>query len=371
MTRRKLHIVSFDVPFPPNYGGAIDVFYKLKALFELDIEIYLHVFEYGRGKPLELEKYCKQVFYYPRKTSILNFFSVLPYIVKSRNNVELLKNLKSVKAPILFEGLHTTFPLIKNHFNDQKIAVRTHNIEHLYYLGLAKSEPNLFKKVFFWTESLKLKYYESTLKKADFVLTISPYEQNYFNFKFPLKSIYIPVFHQNKTVNKLNNGYTKILYHGDLRIADNIKSAFFLINLFKNYPFNLTIASSFENQSIQKKIQKLPNIQFQKINSAACLETLFNETHINILLTFQKTGIKLKLINSLYQSRFIIANSEMIEDSGLENLCELANTEIEIKNKISQLITAEFTDEIAQKRAIELLKFDTKNNVLKIAALLY
>jgi len=44
---KKLHIVSFDVPYPANYGGVIDVFYKLKALHSLGIEIYFHVFEYG------------------------------------------------------------------------------------------------------------------------------------------------------------------------------------------------------------------------------------------------------------------------------------------------------------------------------------
>ena len=33
----KLHFISMDVPFPPNYGGVIDVFYKLKAFHQLGI----------------------------------------------------------------------------------------------------------------------------------------------------------------------------------------------------------------------------------------------------------------------------------------------------------------------------------------------
>ncbi len=32
MPDKYLHIISFDIPYPPNYGGVIDVFYKLKAL---------------------------------------------------------------------------------------------------------------------------------------------------------------------------------------------------------------------------------------------------------------------------------------------------------------------------------------------------
>ena len=34
MTENHLHIISFDVPYPANYGGVIDVFYRVKALTE-------------------------------------------------------------------------------------------------------------------------------------------------------------------------------------------------------------------------------------------------------------------------------------------------------------------------------------------------
>lgn len=29
---RRFHVVSLQVPFPPDYGGVIDIYYKLKAL---------------------------------------------------------------------------------------------------------------------------------------------------------------------------------------------------------------------------------------------------------------------------------------------------------------------------------------------------
>ncbi len=28
-----IHLISFDVPFPADYGGVIDVFYKIKAKY--------------------------------------------------------------------------------------------------------------------------------------------------------------------------------------------------------------------------------------------------------------------------------------------------------------------------------------------------
>ncbi|MEG2515024.1 MAG: glycosyltransferase family 1 protein, partial [Bacteroidaceae bacterium] len=46
----KLHIISFQVPFPPNYGGVIDVFYKLKSLKDLGYYLILHTYQYKRSK---------------------------------------------------------------------------------------------------------------------------------------------------------------------------------------------------------------------------------------------------------------------------------------------------------------------------------
>ena len=117
---KTIHIVSFDVPYPANYGGVIDVFYKLVNLHKAGVKIILHCMEYGRGEQKELEKYCHKVYYYKRKTSFIHQLSPVPYIVKSRSSKELLNNLLLDDFPILFEGLHTCYYLsdkrLKNRF---------------------------------------------------------------------------------------------------------------------------------------------------------------------------------------------------------------------------------------------------------------
>ena len=47
MKAKHLHIVALNIPFPANYGGAIDIYYKVKALHEIGYTIHLHCFEYG------------------------------------------------------------------------------------------------------------------------------------------------------------------------------------------------------------------------------------------------------------------------------------------------------------------------------------
>ena len=124
----KLHIVAFDVPYPSDYGGVIDIYYKIKALHDLDVEIILHCFQYGRSKSKKLNAICSKVYYYKRNSWKNPFLNSLPYIVCTRKSSELLDNLLKDESPILFEGIHTTFylrnPEIKNRFK----IVRMHNI---------------------------------------------------------------------------------------------------------------------------------------------------------------------------------------------------------------------------------------------------
>ena len=367
---KKLHIVSFDVPYPPVYGGVIDVFYKLKSLSELGIEIYLHTFEYGTGEQLALEKYCKNVYYYPRSSSLGKIFSKLPFIVNSRKNEILIQNLKKIKASILFEGLHTTYPLLNHNFKDRKILIRTHNIEHKYYFGLAKSEKVLSKKVFFNLEALKLKYYQSILNKADNILSISSLEFKYLNKLFGQKTVYIPVFHQNTQVERLSKKGSFALYHGDLRVSDNLKAAFFLIDVFKNLDYNLIIAGNTQNKNLIRAIDRNSNISFEKLDNKTKLISLFKEAHINILPTFQKTGIKLKLINTLYNGRFCLVNTEMIAGTGLENLCVQANSINEFRNQILDLAKKEYLFKNTERKERSLKSFNNTTNANKIIDLL-
>lgn len=179
MENKRLHIVAFDVPFPANYGGAIDVFYKLKALHQLGIRITLHCFEYGRGEQKELLKYVHHVHYYKRKKTVLDALDKTPFIVKSRATKALLNNLLSDKDPILFEGLHCCYFLDHSRLKDRIKIVRTHNVEHDYYAALARASSGM-KKWFHLSEARKLKNYEAVLKNADAILAIKESDCTHF-----------------------------------------------------------------------------------------------------------------------------------------------------------------------------------------------
>ena len=57
----------------------IDVFYKIKSLYELGFQITLHCFEYNdREITEELKKYCDQIITYKRNYILKNYFHYAP-----------------------------------------------------------------------------------------------------------------------------------------------------------------------------------------------------------------------------------------------------------------------------------------------------
>ncbi|MEO5647462.1 MAG: mannosyltransferase, partial [Chitinophagaceae bacterium] len=107
------------------------------------IKIYLHCFDYGRGKQDELNKYCEEVHYYDRNRGANGFSFTIPYIVASRANDRLIENLKKDNYPIIMEGIHTTYFLYKDQLPGRKIILRLHNVEYQYYRRIMASTRSL------------------------------------------------------------------------------------------------------------------------------------------------------------------------------------------------------------------------------------
>ncbi len=362
-----LQIVAFNIPYPPDYGGIIDIFYKVKALSECGVSIYLHCFEYNRPQAPELEKYCKQVYYYPRKKGMRYQFSTKPYIVITRNDGQMLSNLEANPAPVLFEGLHTCYFLNQNSLKSHLKLVRTHNIEHDYYQNLRKVETNLFKKLFYCIEGCKLRSYEKTLKNADQLLSISPNDNLYFDRKFG-NSHFTPAFHPFSEIRSKTGKGDYILFHGNLSVAENKQAVNFLIkNVFSKVQQKIIVAGKNPSENLISKVKPLKNVELIANPSGIKMDELIENAHVCLLPTFQDTGLKLKLLASLFAGRFCIANTPMIHKTGLEHLCYLADTPEAMIEAIYKLFQQEFmTEEIEKRRIILEDEFSNHRNALKI-----
>lgn len=369
-----LNIISFNIPWPANYGGIIDVFYKIKALHQLGVKIILHCFEYERPQAPELEALCEKVYYYKRHTGIVANMTLLPYNVYSRKSPELIANLLKNKYPILFEGLHSCYYINDPRLKNRKKIYRESNIEHDYFRHLAIAEKNLIKKTFFLVEAFRFEKYQKVLKHADLMLTVSTSDTEYLQKAFPDKSIeYMPSFHPNDQITAQPGQSDFILYHGKLSVAENTQAALFLVkHVFSQLPYTCMIAGMNPPAELQKVIAYHPNIHLEANPSEERMNQLTQEAQIHVLITFQATGLKLKLLNSIFAGRHIVANHLMTAGSGLEQFCHIADTADEIIRTCNQLMKQPIDETSIQQRENLLFPaFSNKNQGERLYQLIY
>ncbi|MFM1875541.1 MAG: hypothetical protein RL266_1278 [Bacteroidota bacterium] len=369
---RHLHIISFDVPFPANYGGVIDVFYKLKALHQLGVKIHLHCFEYGRKPSAELNDLCEEVHYYHRSTTRSSLFRRRPFIAVTRSSEELVQRLLKDEHPILFEGLHTCYHLDDERLMNRFKIVRTHNIEHHYYGNLAKVEKDFFKKYYFLNEVGKLQRFERTLCNAQLVAAISKSDTAYLDSKYP-NVHHISAFHPNGKVESALGKGKFCLYHGNLEVGENNEAALFLIkNIFSNISLPLIIAGNRPSAELKAEVSKYPHIELRVGLRTEEIHQLIHEAQVNVLPTFQATGIKLKLLAALYMGRHCVVNSFMVENTGLESLCRVEDTDKRFSQAVINLFNKEFSkSEIHEREKVLYSRFCNVVNAEKLVALIY
>lgn len=360
MQEKVLQIVSFDLPFPPKYGGAIDVFYKIKALNEIGYSIVLHCFvKENHTVPKELAVLVQKCYLYDLNQAVFSFFSSFPISVKSRNSKELLLNLKKTDGPILFESAKVTGLLEKHSFPE--MFLRLHNVESAYFMGLAKSETNYFMKIIYFLEGLKFKHFERKMNYYEAVFTLSKNEQ-IWSEKRNKNARYIPLFHGNTTLKEVTPFGKYAVYSGDMRTADNKKAVAFLISVFnKVQDYDLIIAVSEGIDFVQNKIGKAKNITAVQLENYAHLQTLLAEAHINVMVSFQASGTKLKLVNALFNSRHCLINENMVDDDSILSLCKIASNESEFIQQIGKLKIQPYTDFDRRKQLLSEVYDDFTN----------
>ena len=369
----KLHVISFDVPWPADYGGAIDVYYRLKALSHAGVEVILHAYEYGRGKPIQLEGVCSKVYYYKRKMLLNPLKGGFPYIVRSRNSSLLLTRLLQDDAPILFEGTHSTALLNHPALAERKRVVRMHNIEADYYLALSKVEKNPAKSLYLKKEAERLARYEKDmLKQGTHVLAISLQDQEVINNTRSCCTTYLPVFHgfEEPAASSYIGNYA--LYHGNLGIAENQVAAQWLITqVFSHTSTRLIVAGNGAPSWLVRLCDKQKNVRLLSGLSPSAINQLVAEGAVHVLPTFQPTGMKLKFINTLFNGSHIIANAAMLPDETLADVVHLSEDPYEWAALVDKLANQPFTAADLAKRKVLLQPYQVAYLTNKLMDILF
>jgi hypothetical protein len=362
---KNLNIVTLNVPYPPDYGGMIDTFFRIKNLHDLGVKIHLHCFTYGRPPSRELESLCESVKYYRRKMGFLRQFSLLPYIVNSRRSDSLFKNLRNNDFPIFFDGLHTAFLLDNYSMAGRKMFVRLHNIEHDYYISRARHELNPFRRLYFTLESCRLRRVGKILSSADTLSPVTASDPTYFNEKYS-NSVCIPPFHPFETIRIKPGSGSYILYHGDFTINENEEIALMLVrDVFSKISYNCILAGRKPSGRLRKLVSKHKNIRLVADPDNPEMMDLVTNAHINIIPAAEPDGFKLKLLFALMAGRHCIVNQAMVKGPGLAETFSVANNASEMIENAEMLMKQPFTEPMIERRKKIFTSFYDNNSNAK------
>lgn len=370
---KHLHIVTHEIPWPADYGGVMDLYHKIEALHAEGIRIHLHCFSRGKTDTGPLNELCESVDLYERKLVPSVFHWNLPYIVSSRVSGRLYRNLKKDNHPVLLEGIHCAFLLYKNKLADRKVFLRLHNVEHVYYRELKKNERNLFRKLYFGNESRLLRRFENIVAAKSTVLCVSEQDKRLYSVLFNAKDThFLPVFTGYRLTAAAGKG-NFCLYHGNLGISENSRAALWLLNkVFYRLTMSLVVAGRNPSDYLRERLNEHPYGSIVADPSDKDMDLLISQAQVNLIPSFNKTGVKLKLIHALFEGRFCVVNKEAVLGSGLEKLVTIADDYRDFREKISDLFEQEFTSEMLAERSRVLGElYDNKKNVLRLIQWIY
>ncbi len=186
------------------------------------------------------------------------------------------------------------------------------------------------------------------------LLSISKNDEDYFSSHFK-RVEFVPAFHPFKKVeSKIGKG-EYVLYHGNLSVPENSNAAKFLINeVFNDLNIPLKIAGLNPPTHLSNLFNNGKNIELIPNPDDETLNELIKNAHINVSVTAQKTGLKLKLLNTLYNGRFCLVNDKMLSGSDLDDLCVIANDRGSMKRKIKTLFKQDFSADKIEERKEKL-----------------
>lgn len=350
---RHLHIVCLDIPYPADYGGSIDMYQRIIALHNIGIKIHLHYFDYRNVTDTRnLSKYCERIYSYKRATGLNGFSFRLPYIISSRNNKQLIETLNRDNYPVFLEGVHCSGITEDIRKPGRKIIIRLHNDESDYYKGLYRTEKKLFRKFYFLNESRLLRKYQHHLPKNCLYLCVTDADLAKFKETYHIENVKkMPSFLAWQNVKSLEGNGTFCLYHGNLSICENEKAAIWLLDkVFRKIKLPFIVAGKNPSKGLEKIAHLCKHTCLVANPSEDEINDLIQKAHVNILPSFNNTGLKLKLLHALFQGRHCVVNDAAVDGTGLAGACHVGNNADELAGIVSELYHTPFTQEEVDAR---------------------
>ena len=182
----------------------------------------------------------------------------------------------------------------------------------------------------------------------------------------------LPAFHAYTEVAPADPKENYILYHGNLSVEENIEADEYLLRQVVPLTQGTSWIFAGKNppETLARLVERTPGAQLTANPSEEQMNHLIEKAAANLLVTFQPTGLKLKLLNALFHGGHCIVNSKILFGTGLDKACLIADTPQTMARAVETALNEPF-DQAKRTERIQLLKaYDNEKNIHILSDLL-
>jgi hypothetical protein len=201
------------------------------------------------------------------------------------------------------------------------------------------------------------------------ILTVSSKDADHYRRELGATDIEtLPIFLPFREIAGKEGTGCFCLYHGNLSVPENEQMVLWLLKkVFGQIELPFIISGKNPSPRLQRLAAQYPQACLIPNPSEEEMHDLIAKAQVHILPSFNCTGVKLKLLNALYNGRHCIVNRDAVDGTGLERLCHIATGADDVRCFVSELFGRPFRREDIEmrKKVLEGI-YDPKDNVDKL-----
>lgn len=327
-------MLSNKAPYPPNDGSSIAIYNMAKGIIENNNDLHLLTintkkhYKADAAVPDEfkLKSHYHSVFH-NANTSIVGalinlFFSSESYFVSRFYFTEfrnkLIQTLQANQFDIVqLEGIFMAVYLNDiRKYSKAKIAIRTHNVEHVIWNRVIANEKNILKKWYLGIQNNRLKKFElSKLPMADALVPITENDEQIFRkcgIKIPSKVCLTGIL-KEKRVKSINPKFENTVFHlGSMDWMPNVEGVlWFLKNV---WPLVMQKSAGkakcvIAGRNMPENIHALKNENLEVLGAIENAEEMYSNYSIQIVPLLSGSGMRIKILDGLRFGKPIVSTS--------------------------------------------------------------
>lgn len=311
-------VLSPEAVYPPNTGGRIGIFSKIKCLKQLHnhVEVICIVdsdveAQIQESELLKMDIVCHSINRNKKKYFNLIKALFIPYIVASRtyNSIKRLcgQVIKDVKIDYI---LVESPPMLKNIdskiFDNTKIILCQHNIEYVTMRSNGRTQKNFFKRMIYLFESVRLEAFEKLLyhkKNLSVVTFVSDEDKKFFddNLNYnKIPTLLLPVGAESHEAVDSESNANNVVIVGKMSYAPNIEGILWFCNkVWNQVKKSVPDAQLYiVGKDPDKSLLNLASDDIIVTGTVDSVDKYYKMSSVAVIPLFSGGGVKTKLIEA-------------------------------------------------------------------------